>query len=885
MARAPALREELEAVTLTKEQSHRLPETVRPEKYTIELRPDLSRFTFHGEESVAIRVLQPTKTILLNASELNVTQATLQGRDGRMVPAAKIEHLKEAQRLRLTFPASIPKGAGTLRLTFTGTLNDELVGFYRSRYTMANGTQGYMAATQFESTDARRAFPCWDEPAAKAIFELSLIVPNGMAAVSNTPGVQEKDLGDGTRLVRFAETPRMAPYLLAFVLGPLEAIAGKARTGTKIGVWTLPDRIANGRWALEESIRVLDYLNEYYGVPYPLEKLDHLALQDFASGAMENWGAITYRERILLFDPATSSAQTRQNIVDVIAHETAHMWFGDLVTMAWWDDLWLNESFATWMGTKTVSALHPEWQMWTQFLGLETIHGLVLDGLRTSHPIEVPVKDPAEIREIFDEISYSKGASILRMLEHFLGEAAFRRGLRNYLRAHGYGNARTEDLWRALGVASGEPVRALMGTWTRQTGYPLLNVQVSRQNGDARIALSQSRFLYSHILRASQEKTRWKVPVHIARSGQQKPTSFLMEQGTATRSLGHSRRSPDEDWIKVNAGQSGFYRVNYPTDEWARLRRAVAAGELETRDRIGLQNDAYALTRAGYLPATTFLELTSAYRDEDDATALRLIADSLQDFETLIADEGYLDRFDAYGRDLFHPAGERSGWDPKPGEGHLDSLKRATLLGRLGHYADRPVLDEAAKRFAQYLRNPASLHPDLRGVVYALVAQDADEATYETLWELERKASLQEEQVRLLIALTQPRDEHLLQETLRRSLTDAVRSQDAVLVIANVAASRPSLGRDLAWSFVKKNWDELYRRYAPSGFLIRRLVAIAQAYATPEAAKEVERFFRAHEAPEVHRAVQQSIEKIRVNAAWRNRNVKELARWFASSRG
>jgi puromycin-sensitive aminopeptidase len=767
-------------------------------------------------------------------------------------------------------------------LVFTGILNDELSGFYRSRYTMANGTEGYMAATQFEATDARRAFPCWDEPAAKATFQLSLVVPRGMAAISNTPIAAEKDLEDGTRLVRFAETPRMASYLLAFVVGPLEAIHGKTRTGTTIGVWALPDRIVHGRWALDESTRVLDYLNGYYGVPYPLEKLDHLALQDFAAGAMENWGAITYRERILLFDPATSSAQTRQNIVDVIAHETAHMWFGDLVTMAWWDDLWLNESFASWMGTKTVSALHPEWKEWTQFLGLDTIRGLILDGLRSSHPIEVPVKDPAEIREIFDDISYSKGASILRMLEQFLGEATFRRGLRSYLKAHSYGNARTEDLWRALEEASGQPVRALMGTWTRQTGFPLVNVEVTRRNGDARIALSQSRFLYGHILRTSKETTRWKVPVRVARAGQPKATSLLLEKAAASISLGRARRPADADWIKVNAGQSGFYRVNYPPAEWDRLRRAVAARELDAPDRIGLQNDAYALTRAGYLPATTFLELTSASRDEDDATAWQVIADSLQDFETLVADEPYLDRFDAYGRDLFRAAGAQSGWDPRPGEGHLDALKRTTVLGRLGHYADRSVLDEAATRFAQYLRDPASLHPDLRGLVYGLVAEEADETTYETLWELERKAALQEEKVRLLVALTRPRDEHLLQETLRRSLTDAVRSQDSVVVIANVATSRPSLGRDLAWSFVKKNWDELYRRYAPSGFLVRRLVAIAQAFSTPAAAKDVDSFFRARDAPEVHRAVQQAIEKIRVNAAWRNRNGKELARWFAS---
>src|SRR3989454_3924259 len=520
--------------------------------------------------------------------------------------------------------------------------------------------------------------------------------------------------------------------------------------------------------------------------------------------------------------------------------------------------------------------------MWTQFFGLDTNSGLTLDGLRSSHPIEVAVKDPAEIREIFDDISYSKGSSILRMLEQFLGEASFRRGLRNYLKEHSYGNARTEDLWRALEAVSGQPVRALMGTWTRQTGFPLLDVQVTRKNGEARIALSQSRFLYGHILGTAKARTGWKVPVQVARAGQRKPRRFLMEKGNASLSLGRSRRQPDDDWIKVNAGQSGFFRVNYPADEWVRLRRAVAAKQLDTTDRIGLQNDAYDLTRAGYLPATTFLELTSEYREEDDVTAWRMIVESLHDLETLIADEPYLPRLDAYGRDLLRTAGKRSGWDPKPGEGHLDSLKRTTVLGRLGHYEDRGVLAEASKRFTRSLKDPASLHPDLRGLVYALVTQKADRSTYETLWDLEQKAALQEEKVRLLLALTKPRDPKLLQETLRRSLTDAVRSQDAALVITNVATSRPSLGRDLAWSFLKKNWDELYRRYAESGFLIRRLVEIAQMFATPEAAKDVEGFFRAREAPEVHRVAQQAAEKIRVNAAWRNRNGKELARWFAS---
>ena len=864
--------------------NHRLPKTVVPEKYTLTLRPDLKAFTFEGEEDVTIRVRSPVKSVALNATELEVREASVKLAKGAPIPA-KIRHDEKAQLVHLTFPRTLPKGGATLSLKFTGTLNDKLAGFYRSKYAMGDGRTGVMATTQFEATDARRAFPCWDEPALKATFDLSLVVPTGWAAVSNTPIVEEKPLGKGTRRVRFAETPRMSTYLLAFVLGPLEALQGKARNGTKVGVWALPDRIQHGRWSLENATRVLDYLNEYYGIPYPLEKIDHLALQDFAAGAMENWGAVTYREQALLFDPASSSAQTRQTIVAIVAHETAHMWFGDLVTMAWWDDLWLNESFASWMGDKTVDALHPDWQMWTQFLYEDTVHGLYLDGLRNSHPIEVRVKDPAEVREIFDDISYSKGASILRMLEQFLGENVFRRGLQQYLKAHVYGNARTRDLWDALEDASGQPVRALMDTWVKQTGFPLLDVKVRRTQSEAKVTLTQSRFLYENISGASDRKTLWKVPVTVARAGSKKPTSFLLESRTATRSLDRGSRPPARDWIKVNAGQTGFYRVNYPSEEWERLRAAVVAGELGPRDRLGLQNDAYALMRAGHLPATTFLDVTSAYAGEDDAIVWRTISESLQGFETVIADQPYRDAFPAYARRLIAPAASRCGWDAKTKEGHLDALRRITLLGRLGYYGDRDVLEEAATRFTRSLKDPASLHPDLRGVVYGHVAQEADEATYELLWDMESRATLQEEKVRLLTALTRPRKKDLLQKTLERSLTSEVRSQDAVSVLVGVALNFPGLGRDLAWQFIEDHWDELYRRYSPSGFLIRRLAQVAEVFTTLERAQEVEGFFKRRSAPEVARAVAQSLEKIRVNAKWLERNGPDLRRWFAGRTG
>ncbi len=883
IARGPAHLAKRGGSTIGNPGSYRLPNTVQPERYAIELRPDLERFTFTGEETIAVRVLRPVKTIVLNAHRLDVTRASLWTRGGPERPADTIELLKDAQRLRLTWKRTIPKGPASLRMTFSGVLNDELEGFYRSRYTMADGTTGTMAVTHFESTGARRAFPCWDEPTAKATFRLSVVVPQHFACISNTPAAATSDLGGGARLVRFEETPRMSTYLLVCVIGPLAAMEGAARSGTKVAVWAQPDRLAEGRSALEECVRILDYQNGYYGIPYPLAKLDHVGLPDFAAGAMENWGAITYRERHLLMDPSSSSAETRRLNTYVIAHETAHMWFGDLVTMAWWDDIWLNESFATWMSFRTLAALHPDWHAWPMFMSLATFHGLALDALRSSHPIEVPVQDPADIQSIFDDISYSKGASVLRMLEQFLGEPSFRRGIRTYLRTLRYGNARTPDLWRALGAASRKPVGAIMGTWTRQTGFPLLDVRVARTDGEARIRLTQTRFLLDHILHASRDTTRWKVPLQIARAGSPRVTRFVMGRRTESCVLGRSRAPPGRDWIKVNAGHAGFFRVNYPPEEWDRLEQAILSGGLPVEDRIGLHSDAHQLMRAGYLPATRLLEFSRAYRGEDDAYVWQGIANSMQDLETLVSDEPYLGRFDAYARDLYGGAASRAGWDPKPSEEFLGALQRTVVIGAMGHYGDRATLDEAASRFERYLQDPSNLRPELREVVYGLVAQEADDATYETLWDLERKATLQEEQVRLLVALSQVRDPRLLQETLRRSLTDAVRSQDGYLILYNAGVRRPSAGRDLTWSFIKANWDELRRRYAESGYLLKVIVMVAQQFTTAEAADDVRRFFRAHETPAVTRTVRQSVEKIRLNAAWRKKNGRSVARWFEGS--
>ncbi|MDX1534133.1 MAG: M1 family metallopeptidase [Thermoplasmata archaeon] len=841
--------------------------------------PDLEAFTFRGEADIEVTTQDPTSRILMNAVELDITEAHVTLEDGRVLEA-DITLDEDLERVTLALEQNLPPGPATVSLRFSGTLNDQLRGFYRSHYTTPEGDDRYMATTQFEATDARRAFPCWDEPARKATFDVTLVVPSGMVAVANTPVAGEKDRHDGTKEVRFAETPRMSTYLLAFVVGDLATVEGAAKDGTQVRVVTVRGKEELGRYALKSAEQLLNYFNDYFGIPYPLPKLDHLALPDFAAGAMENWGAITYRERLLLYDPEESSTITRQFIFDIMAHEIAHMWFGDLVTMEWWDDLWLNESFASWIGTKAVAELHPEWSMWTQFLYQDTAGGLTLDGLRSSHPIEVPVHNPAEIREIFDSISYNKGASVLWMLETFLGPEDFRKGLRQYMDAHAYGNARTEDLWKALEEASGQPVRALMASWIRQTGFPLLEVASRRDDGDLSLGLTQNRFLYENLEGPSADDTVWKVPVSVQRGGAER-VAFLAEERSVDRTL----PPPPEggaDWVKVNAGQTGFYRVNYPPDEWERLAAALRSRGLPALDRLGLQSDAYALMRAGYAPATLYLSLTQAFEEETDSTIWREMAANLRSFEILIADEPYLPEFQGYVRRLFRSRAEHLGWDARPDEGHLDALMRSAVLGRLAVVEDPETLAEGLRRFEAYRDDPTALSPDLKEVVYPIAGQEGDEATYEALWDLERAADLNEEKLRLLTAVTRPKSPDLLRRSLERSLQeDEVRIQDTPFVIVGLAGNR--FGRDLAWDFVRENWAELDRRYSKGGFAIGRIVGITDAFTTLERAEEVEAFFEAHPTPAANRRIQQALERIRLNRTWLTKNRASLADWLASA--
>ena len=677
-----------------------VPTNVRPSKYRITLEPDFNTFTFTGSETIQVEILSPTTSITLNSIEIAIESCTITLPDGAELAARSTLLNEEDETARLQFGAELPVGEATLTIEFTGELNDKLRGFYRSSYTDIDGNERYMATTQLEATDARRAFPCWDEPALKATFELTLVVPSEMTAVSNMPVVSEEEIRPGVKSVSYAETPIMSTYLLAFIVGELSYIEDVGDNGTLMRVFTTRGREEQGRFALETSLRLLKYFNDYFGIPYPLPKLDHFAIPDFAAGAMENWGAITYRETALLVDPENTSVGTRQVVAAIIAHEMAHMWFGDLVTMAWWNDLWLNESFASWMGDKATDNLFPDWEVWTQFVSSDTNRALSLDGLRNSHPIEQEVSNPAQIGELFDAISYSKGASVLRMLESYLGAETFRQGLNKYLTTHQYDNAERSDLWSALGDVSGEPVAEIMDSWVLQTGYPMLDVGIERSNGNISLHMTQRRFLYDAIIEDGEaDETLWKAPIGVYTGNGADSAGTLMDSRILAWDVPDSGAA-DDAWTKLNTEQTGFYRVRYSSSDLQRLVEPIRSKSLTPIDRLGIQNDAFALSRAGIIPATDFLTIAEAYQNEDNAPVCADLASNLGGLDNLLSDEGFYGNFQAFSRSIFQQTAAQVGWDAKPDETHMDALLRSTVLSHMGSNDDEDALREAAARFA-----------------------------------------------------------------------------------------------------------------------------------------------------------------------------------------
>jgi puromycin-sensitive aminopeptidase len=850
---------------------YRLPRTAVPSRYDIRLEPDLTTLTFRGTETVALDVTERISDVTLNAIELTIESASLENDRGDTIRATPV--MEEAtERCRLTLASPAAPGRWRLRLAFRGTLNDKLRGFYRSVYKDPSGVSRTMAATQFEATDARRAFPCWDEPSFKAVFAVTLVIDPALTAVSNTSIVSETR-ENGRKVVRFADSISMSTYLVAFVVGELEATDAVMVGRTPMKVWCVPGKKRLARFGQDIGAASLAFFEQYYGLPYPGDKLDLLAIPDFAAGAMENLGAITFRETALLVDETAASHSELERVADVVAHENAHMWFGDLVTMTWWNGIWLNEAFATFMEMLAVDDWKPEWQRWATF-GVSRAAALSLDGLHSTRPIEFPVTSPRDADAMFDVLTYEKGAAVLRMLEQYLGPEVFRTGVRDYLVTHKFANADTGDLWAALGRAAHQPIPAVMDGWIFRPGYPV--VTVSRDAG-GHLVLAQQRFNYlgQPLPPARIEPEQpWQVPVQLRVHG----SGSVEERVLLTEREARLRVGEAADLVVANAGGHGFYRVRYAPDLLeALLKRLDLLAPIE---RFNLVNDAWALAVAGLMPLTAYLELTARFRDERDRNVWSVLTASFYAINR-VATPADRPRLEALVRDRVAPAFAALGWAPRPGEDELTRQLRGDLaraLGVLGN--DSAVQARGAEIYAGSLKQPGSVDPNLLPAVIAILAHAGDAGRYDEFLTAFRSASTPQDEQRYLYALAAFRDPALLTQTLDRTLNGEIRTQDAPFVVRSMLMS--VYARELTWDFVKRQWDTmdgLYPKHA-----MRRLAEGVTGLATRELEADVQAFFAAKKPQFGGKVLAQYLEQLHVAVTLRERESAALTAYLAERR-
>jgi puromycin-sensitive aminopeptidase len=780
---------------------YRLPRTVLPVRYDVTLRPDLKAFTFTGASSVTVKVHEPVREIILNAIELDISAVRIEDHDGKSQDAI-VTYDEAEQQATFAFSDEIVAGDYTLHTTFTGILNDKLHGFYRSTFTDADGADHVIATTQFEATDARRAFPCWDEPDIKAAFGITLEVAPSLTALSNGHVVADDPIESGWRRVRFADTMTMSTYLVAFIVGPLTFTEEVDARGVPLRVACVPGKEHLGEFALDIGEHSLNYFADFFGIPYPSFKLDLVALPDFAFGAMENLGCVTFRETALLVDPSTASTTEVMRIADVVAHELAHMWFGDLVTMKWWNGIWLNEAFATFMEMMAVDSFRPQWKRWGQF-ATERAASMKVDGLASTRPVEIEVKRPEEADAMFDVLTYQKGSAVVRMLEQYLGPDKFRDGLRLYMRKHAYANTETTDLWDALEEASGEPARSIMDSWIYQGGYPLVSAAIS--DDGATLTLSQARFRYD----GSADDTVWQAPVVVRGGGDTQRVVLGKDPVTLTVA--------SDGPVVVNAGGWGFFRVAY--DESLAKRIAAGLATLSELERYNLASDAWAATVAGVADVNATLDLLASYENETDAATWSLLAE----IAGVLGRVNDSDGMRAYVQALAGASARRLGWGTKSGEPETDGMIRGTVLELLGTVGgDADVIAEAKRRVtAAHDGDATALTGDIRRAALQTVGSSADEADFQTLLDGMRHASTPQEEQQYRFALAAVSHEALVRRTCDLCTTE-IRSQDVSLVLMYLMTGKQ---QRLVWEWIETNWADL-REKLPANLHARALQGI-----------------------------------------------------------
>jgi puromycin-sensitive aminopeptidase len=884
--------------TVTRE-AVRLPRNVLPDTYRIFIEPDLENGQFSGEETIFLEVGSSTKDIVLNSvgleiGEVEVAQNNDEGHGKWIAPERTIED-KEKQQVTFRFQQSLKPGKHELRIKFGGKLNDKLAGFYLSGYTDDKGEKHKIACTQMEPTDARKVFPCFDEPDMKASFKVTLAVDAGLTAISNAPIEFDKTDGrSGKRQISFAETPKMSTYLVVLVVGPFESTEPVKVNNVDIRVWATPGHKDQCAFASAAAQKMLPYFESYFGVKYPLNKLDLIAIPDFSAGAMENLGAVTFRETRLLVDEKTASTVAKQDVAAVIAHEMAHMWFGDLVTMKWWDDLWLNEAFATWMSVKAMEAYKPDWHPWDLFVR-DRAPALASDSLVSTHPIYTEVSDPSEAEEMFDEITYDKGASVLRMLERFLGEETYMKGIQKYIRDHQFGNAETSELWGALEDVSGKPVAAIMREWVYSPGYPLLTVanKETRKGTGGALTLTQDYFSISPVTlsdskssKANANKSRklalWQVPVtsRVLKDD----LSASREKSNYVRMLltdkkGDLTNIPAGGPVVVNGLADGYFRVQYPSGMLDELGKKVQSS-MTAAERYQFLNDAWSFVESGSMPVSQYMNLTAYYRDETDPNVVELLVSQVSTLDWFVKPESRAN-FAAFVRDRFGPLARKLGWEPKEDESELTQILRSHVLSAIGTYGqDRGTIAEARKFWDIYQEQPGEINPNLYEAIVAIMAYNGDKGVYDDMEQLFKTASTPEAKLRNLYGLAHFREPDLQKRTLEMSMTDEVKTQDAPHVVLHLL--RTTAGRDLGWDFVKSHWQAMEARYPVH--LFPRIVNGTTSFVSQAQSADLERFLADHPIKSGRRVAGKAIERVRSNVKINERSGESLDSWLKEFR-
>ena len=843
--------------------AQRLPQTARPENYKLTFTPDLEKASFEGDETIAIQVLKPTSEIMLNSADINLHNVSITS--GGQTQTAKVTQDKDKEMVVLAVEKALAAGPATIHITYSGVLNDEMRGFY-----LGKDDQGRKyAATQFESTDARRAFPSFDEPEYKATFDVTVVTDKGMVAISNQKVVSDTAGPGDKHTVRFARTAKMSSYLAALVVGNFEYIEGEA-DGIPIRVYATPGKKKMGKFALEAASSILKYYDNYFGIKYPYGKLDLIGLPDFSAGAMENTGCITFREVVLLIDDKHGSTDLKKEIADVIAHEMAHQWFGDLVTMKWWDDVWLNEGFATWMSSKPVEAFRPEWHV-----ELDDVSGsaaaLNVDSLASTRPIHQAAETPAQIVELFDGIAYGKAAAVLRMLEAYLGEQTFRAGVNAYLKQHQYANATAEDFWGAQAKTSHKPVDQIMPTWVKQAGAPIVDVKAQCEGNSTKVALTQQRYYYDRAKFQSPGDQVWQIPVCMKGSEDKSAKCELMTKREETFSLPGC-----SNWVLGNAGAAGYYRVGYDAG-MVRGLAAAAESKLSPGERIALENDIWASMRVGREPVGDYLAFAQGLQSDRNRAVMEDVLGGLSYIGTNLVSDTDRESYREWLRQYLTPAMNELGWEAKPGESDEQKELRNSIFHSLGYDARDPeALSEARKIADKALADPNSVDHEVAGGALRLAAIKAGPDFYDKLIAAMKNVKSPEEYYMYLFTLPQFQDPNLLERTLEYAISPEVRSQDALQVVGSVMAN--PAGQQIAWDFVRQHWAQIEKAGGP--FASAQVVGSTSNFCDAGLRNQVTEFFGAHKVAAAERTYRQSIERINNCVDLKTQQEPQLASWL-----